>query len=440
MNNNLEEYSKEVKRNIENLINDGALDDSLKLIEEYERIISKDLEVYSMKAVVLVMKNNLQDAKDVLLEGLQIDTNNFDLLYNLGYVYENLEEYVDSIRTYKKAKFRCYDESLNKKIDEEINRITTNYKSKIKRRIVFFVKEGLDSFLGDIIEALSDEYETKKIIVTNLSQIDEGMDWADICWFEWCDELIVYGSKSYLAKDKVVLCRLHRYEVFTNYPQDVYWENVDKLIIVTNHLKALLISGIPNLENRVDILTIKNGVDIQKFKLKRRAKGFNIAYIGYIHSRKNPVLLLQVMRRLVNEDIRYKLFIAGKFQEPLIQIYFNYQVKEMGLENNIIFDGWQNDINTWLQDKEYILSTSIHESFGYGIAEAMARGIKPIIHNFVFAKEIWDEEYLFNTNEEALEMIKSHNYSSDKYRTYIEKNYSLKEQITNIKKLINKIR
>ena len=42
----------------------------------------------------------------------------------------------------------------------------------------------------------------KKIIVNNYSQIDNGMEWADICWFEWCDELIEYGSKHKLSRDK----------------------------------------------------------------------------------------------------------------------------------------------------------------------------------------------------------------------------------------------
>ena len=68
--------------------------------------------------------------------------------------------------------------------------------------MIFFVKQGLDSFLPDIIEGLSDEYETRKIIINELNQIDEGMKWADICWFEWCDELVIYGSQLELAKEK----------------------------------------------------------------------------------------------------------------------------------------------------------------------------------------------------------------------------------------------
>ena len=108
-------------------------------------------------------------------------------------------------------------------------------------KLVFFVKQGMDSFIKDIIKGLSEEYEIKKIIVTVYGQIDEGMEWADICWFEWCDELIEYGSKLELAKKKIIICRLHSYEAFTDYIQNVCWDNVDKVIFVGEHIKDIVL-------------------------------------------------------------------------------------------------------------------------------------------------------------------------------------------------------
>jgi len=308
-----------------------------------------------------------------------------------------------------------------------------------KKKIVFFCIKNGDNFLGDIIKRLSNVYEVRKIIVTNFNQIDEGMAWADICWFEWCDQLVAYGSKLSIARERKVICRLHRYEVFTDIPKNVNWNSIDKLILVTDHLKKLLVSQIPNIERLVDINTINNGVDLDKYELVERQTGFDIAYVGYIHQRKNPVLLLQVINKLVQKDKRYKLYIAGQFQDGLIELYWNYQVQQMELQNNVIFEGWQDNISKWLENKNYILSSSIHESFGYGIAEAMSRGIKPIIHNFVFAKEIWDEKYLFNTVDEAVKMITDNTYNSKEYREFINKNYSLDKQITSIKNLIEKL-
>lgn len=332
------------------------------------------------------------------------------------------------------------DYTLNQDINELIEKIKYEYSTiGEKKKIVFFAKHGMDSFLGDIITALSDEYETKKVIVSDYKQIDNGMRWADICWFEWCDELVIYGSRLPIAKEKKIICRLHRYEALTGYPKQVTWENVDKLIIVTKHLLKFLETQIPDISKKVNIVAINNGVNLDKYQFQERKTGFNIAYVGYIHSRKNPVLLLQIMNVLVKDDSRYKLYIAGEFQDPLIELYWNDQINKMNLNDNIIFQGWQSDIGNWLKDKNYILSTSIHESFGYGIAEAMSRGIKPVIHNFIFSNEIWDKKFMFNAVDEAVKMITENDYNSKEYRHFIEKNYSLDNQLTKINSLLKSL-
>ncbi|MBP3040203.1 glycosyltransferase, partial [Bacillaceae bacterium Marseille-Q3522] len=146
--------------------------------------------------------------------------------------------------------------------------------------------------------------------------------------------------------------------------------------------------------------------------------------------------MLQIIKKLVDVDKNYKLYIAGEFKDPLIKQYWDYQINEMQLQNNIVFEGWQSDVNRWLENKNFILAPSIHESFGFYIAEAMACGIKPIIHNFLYAKEIWPKEYLFNTIDEAVEMITCNNYPSNEYRAFIENNYSLMKELKLIKETL----
>lgn len=294
---------------------------------------------------------------------------------------------------------------------------------------MFYKSEGAgDKFLKSIIENLPDRYDIKRFAISNynLEQLVQGMNWADLCWFEWCSDLFALASRLEIAKNKIVFCRLHRGEVFTTIPATVDWKNVDGLIVVTNHLLHLLPKNIPK---NVNISVIENGVDIRKFDFRSRTKGYNIAFVAGMIPRKNPVLLLQIVEKLVKLDRRYKLFIAGEFINPEIKFYWDYFVKERGLHNNVIFEGWQGDINEWLEDKNYILSTSIHESFGYNIAEAMIKGIKPIIYNFPYSKEIWDEKYLFNTVDEAVIKITEDQYDSLEYYNFIKNRYSLEKEI-----------
>jgi hypothetical protein len=79
----------------------------------------------------------------------------------------------------------------------------------------------------------------------------------------------------------------------------------------------------------------------------------------------------------------------------------------------------------------------VHESFGYSIADAMAMGIKPVVHNFPFATRIWPEQILFNTIDEAVGMITSNVYNSKAYRNFVETHYSLFDQVTQVRKILD---
>lgn len=436
VNDQLQQYKIQVKNTIKDLIENNKLDEALDLIEEYIKIDSMDIEIYSMKAVIYMMQGNLNEAELVLKHGITIDSENFDLNYNLGYLYEQGENFNKAVRYYKKALDNCIDEVLKTDILSIIEKISTEHdiKLKDKKKIAFFVKQGLDSFLGDIINGLSNEYEIKKIIVTEFKQIDEGMEWADICWFEWCDELVIYGSKIKLDKNKKLICRLHSYEAFTDYPSNVNWESINKVIFISENLRTFVIDKFKLQKEKT--IVIPNGIDLSKYTFKERNPGFNIAYVGYINYKKGPMLLLHAFKAIYDYDKRFKLYIAGEFQDYRDILYFRQMIKELGIENNIIYEGWQNDLNKWLEDKNYILCTSILESQNMSVMQAMAKGIKPVVHNFVGAKDIYDKEYVWNTIDEAVDMIIDNNYNSKEYRNYIEEKYSLEKQIDKIKKLI----
>lgn len=306
-----------------------------------------------------------------------------------------------------------------------------------KEKIVFFVKQGLDSFLGEIINALSDEYEVKKAIVTNYSQINEGMEWADICWFEWCDELVIYGSKLDIAKEKKIVCRLHSYEAFTDYITQVNWENVNKLICVSEFISSIIVKK-TNIDSEKSIV-IQNGIDIDKYNYKERKPGFNVAYVGYINYKKGPMLLLHTFKAIYEKDNRYKLYIAGEFQDERYVLYFSQMIKELGLENNVIYEGWQSELDKWLENKNYILCTSLLESQNISVMQGMSKGIKPIIHNFVAAKEIYLHKYVWNSIDEAVSMISNDEYNSKEYRDYIANDYSLALQKKKTLELLNSL-
>ncbi|EHJ00171.1 glycosyl transferase family 2 [Clostridium sp. DL-VIII] len=314
--------------------------------------------------------------------------------------------------------------------------VTYSIRNEIK--LIFFVKKGMDSFLDDIIDGVSKKYNIKKVIITEYKQIDEGMEWADICWFEWCDDLIAYGSKLELAKEKKIICRLHSYEAFNGYINDVNWSNVNSLIVICEHIKNFIVKNF-NINERI-ISIIPNGIDEKKWSFKERENGFNIVYVGYINYKKGPMLLLHTFKAIYDKDNRYKLYIAGIFQDNRDVLYYNQMIQEFGIENNVIYEGWQDDLDKWLNDKDYILCTSILESQNVSVMQAMCKGIKPIIHNFVGSKNIYDKKYVWNTIGEAISMIEEDNYASNEYKKYIVKNFSLAQQIDKVMAVIDNLK
>jgi len=439
--NELKEYGKQIKVKIEELINNGDLDNAVLLINEYQDIIKNDVEVYTFRAIIEIIKNNLDEAEGILKEGLSIDSNDFDLNYNLGYLYEQKNIYSKSIKHYRKAAENCSDYNLKEEINKEIEKILNEYQDVAvldRKKIVFFDKGG-DKFIWDIINELSKEYETKHIRVTDYKQIDEGMKWADICWFEWCDELIAYGSKLPLAKEKKIICRIHGYEVYTNFINQPDWKNINDLIIVAPHIKRIFEENTKYIDKGgLKVHMIFCGINVNRYPLNMKNKGFNLGYLGYINYKKNIPLTLDIFKKLHDVDSRYKLFIAGEFQDMRTLSYFKYFINEYELNNSVFFDGWKNEEQKieWFKKIDYMLISSIDEGLCFAAAEAMCSGIKPVLHNCEGIKDHYDKKYIFDTIDEATDMITCAEYDSKEYREFIKDNYSLEKECKQIKEII----
>lgn len=396
-----------------------------------------DLEIYLLKGKLLVCENNLLAAQKILEEGIDKFPRNVQLQIMLGEVLEKQNDLTNAYERYTEVEKLASDNekelicNLKKNVQMKMD------KMKLKPLITFFVKKGMNSFLDNIVRGLRKEYRTKCVVVSELSQIEFEMMEADICWFEWCDELIIHASNLPIAKEKRIICRLHSYEAFTNYIYQVSWEMVDKVIFVAEHIKEHVLNIVKSLTEKQTVV-IPNGIDLNQYTFRDRNKGFNIAYVGYINYKKGPMLLLHSFKDIYDYDNRYKLFIAGEFQDARYILYFQQMIREFGLKNNVVFNGWIDDINQWLENKDYIISTSVLESQHLSIMEAMAKGIKPLIHNLVGAKSIYPEHLIWNQSKDLITLIDS-SYDSEEYRKFVQKEYSIEQELGRIRNLLEQL-
>ncbi|HUU44630.1 MAG TPA: glycosyltransferase [Acidobacteriota bacterium] len=268
----------------------------------------------------------------------------------------------------------------------------------VTNRKLAFVASA-DTFLRPIVSHFAAHNDVRCIFPQSSAEIAEIMRWADLTWFEWCDALVVQGSQ--LRKTGKIVCRLHSYEAFTDFPAQVNWRNIDRLILVNRSVEEILAQSgdLPTART-----VIPNGVDPERFPLaKRERRGKKIASVGYINYKKNPSLLLQTFKVLHDWDPEFELHIAGAHQDPRIKVYFDHLLPRLNLP--VTFHGWVEDMPAFYAEMDYVISTSLFESFHYSIAEGMLSGCLPLIHSWKGADYLYPGHALFDTPDAARAVV-----------------------------------
>jgi Glycosyltransferase len=330
-------------------------------------------------------------------------------------------------------------ENINWSQKDSIIEISDKLQNNKLTKIAFFsAPNGGDKFLEDIIEKIFiiDTYEVKKVIVKNYSQMDKAMEWADICWFEWCDGLIAYASNSEISKHKKIICRLHYYEVFTEIINNIKWNRIDNVIFVSDFVKNKFQEKLQIWDDKKNVV-IPNGINLDKFKYLPKERGYNIAFLASIDLRKNPMLVIQYFYEIWKKDNRYHLYFGGDIIDELLEEYLIGILKTLKIEKNVHFDGRieREQLNNWFKDKHFIISGSIGEGHPVGIMEAMSCGLKPLIHYFPGVYDFYPKDYVYSSFREFKDIIENE-YESHQYRQYIYNNFSLEKQIESILRVL----
>ena len=225
-------------------------------------------------------------------------------------------------------------------------------------------------FMGDLIKHWEEQgHEIKKSLYWDPRMVD----WADHTFFDWADMSLIRATNSNdplykdtgltIPKNKHIICRCHDIDAWCGHYHQIDWTYVSDLIFVAKHIKDLVLESLvppPNLK----IHLIKHGVNTDKFTLRKNPEKNNkIAWVGSIKGHKCIELALQVLA----ENPDYELHVAGTSLDSWELAYVNDFVKRNNLK--FFYHGQVDDINTFLEDKTYILLTSFKEAFSFAIGE-----------------------------------------------------------------------
>ena len=269
------------------------------------------------------------------------------------------------------------------------------------------VKGEQDSFLRPLLPALRRHYDVRFVSAPPGEALAQAISDADIVWLEWCWDHAVWATTSGVLAGRPCVLRLHSIEALqTDFPARVDWTQVHRLVLVGADIAALLGSRCPAIRGAVRVEQIANGIDMARFAPGAPDR-FRIGWAGHVEPKKNPMLLLQIAHRLRLLDPRYTFHAAGAFTDLRTWRYLLHAVPALGLGDTVRFEGPVADMPAWYADKGVLLSTSMYESFGMAIGEAMAVGAFPVIHAFPGADRLWPAECLFAAIDDAAALIRS---------------------------------
>ena len=275
------------------------------------------------------------------------------------------------------------------------------------------------------------------------SQMRELMMSHDLAWYEFCDNFFYENMRH--PKACKVINRLHSYELFTQVPFNVGWKGCDKLLVVSEEVKAMIQTAQNNNKFTVpipDIDIFPNGVDFNKFQNENKTYNTKIAYVGWINYKKNPPLFLYLMDALRNRGMPHTLHIAGISQDERYTFYLNDMIDKMRLRERVFFDGWipYNILPEWLKDKSYILSTSLFESLGNSIIESIASKCLPLIHNFYGADSRFGSNSVFHGIDDFMGLLRYYErMTQPEKKVAANKNRSQLKTKYDINLLLNKL-
>lgn len=265
--------------------------------------------------------------------------------------------------------------------------------------------------------------------------------------------LVYFANKSLKIK---VVSTVHGFNSVGFYSSIM--QKADAVICVSNSIKEYIQKHYQTNENKITV--IPRGIDLELFNpksidetfIKNFKKEFNlndkfiVSSVGRVTQLKDYETFIKAIMLVKKEIPNIVGLIVGGVRSDK-EDYLNSLkslIKELNLEENIIFTGSQSKIEQIYALSDVIISSSKKpESFGRAVAEAICMNKPVIATNHGGVKDIIIENvngFFFDVGDDkslANNILKSRNLSFDGYN-YIASNFSLENMVNKTLKVYSK--
>jgi len=298
----------------------------------------------------------------------------------------------------------------------------------------------LDSWRGKFTNPIIDHWKTLGHEVNYNGSFEEMAD-CDIVFVYPADNQLVEISTQKLPKRGKVYANCIDIEAWTGQPQAVDWSYVDGLTFISPHIMRMVLSQITPPEK---VKLIRPGINLDKFYLRPPADFTKpvrrVAYVTgsrRIWDVKRLDIALMMIRDLLDKTgLIWQLHILGSYSSHVqYNDYCEHLLDSLDLRNFVFWYEYRDDISSWLDDKDYFFIASTKEAFSYATAEAMAKGIKPVLGNWRGVSDTWSI-YANKTYNRMYERFIEKEYKPEEYRSFVVNHYDEKRYFKELDEFI----
>lgn len=332
---------------------------------------------------------------------------------------EKISLAIENLSVYKKAAERMFEVSKIYTYTNIYNNVFKEFLENKNKNILFASHDF--KFIDSLINKFKiHNYNVKLDQWDSHSKHDEKkslelLEWADIIICEWGLGNAVWYSNNKKINQKLFV-RVHSQETKTEFPNNYDLKNINKIIAICPSVYEEFSYNYNIPRNKISL--IYNYLDEEKLVDKNSKKNYNnFGMVGICPKMKRLDLALDIFEKILCKNKEAKLYIKGKkpqeyewlWKKEDEQNFYNDIFKRLEskeiLKKAVIFEGFSNNMGEWYGKIGFLLSTSDYEGSHQAVAESMRAGCIPIIRNWKNAKYLYPAEYIFENQNEGVELV-----------------------------------
>lgn len=290
---------------------------------------------------------------------------------------------------------------------------------------------------ADLVEFFRMRYPGSVCRTNQPAEVRQAMGAAGILLYFGADGTLRDLTRG--AKTHKIIIRLGLQDLYHPVLTEINWGHVDALIVPDEQARRYFIEYLDVIPAGLQIAAVGPGVETESVLFTQRPRGKKVAAIGPWDAGANPMLLLQCIRKMHEEDEDMRFYLAGEFTDPAVENYMLDLIEKLELDDCVFLDGRPRSWNRWLRDKHYVVSAAVDARSMAGVYRAMAAGLKPVVHCFPGAEQYIGEEFLFLTPEEFCERIAGEAYVPEAYRAFAMERCSRQRELRGLDEVVRAI-